>query len=193
MASKFNWKTLIPFYGLYETVKNIENNTQQDGSQFSDYLKGIFGFQDVPTGDGADSAESIANNSADPTDPTNSATNVMMPELHGSPQDTLYAYAQANNSASAYEQWLANEYNSNMANTEIQRRVADAEAAGISKYQLFQSGNAGASSPSSATGAATSYEKSLDRKNSMNEKELAALVSIITSAINSAGKIIASK
>lgn len=119
-----------------------------------------------------------------------SATNVINYDPNADSLSNQIAYANNNNSASAYESFLANKFVAEREDTAIQRAVADAEKAGISKYQLFQSGNAAAASPASAaSGASTSYENKLNRSTEMKKAVLQAATSIITSLFSSAAKI----
>lgn len=207
----FNWKTLIPFYGAYEMVKNAQENFK-DGYQFGDILKSEIGIVNdpkdvvqtedrplsIPTDGYTDSAREVMDQQlqengsvvSDPTNPVASAANVISYDPNKSAQDNLLDYAKVNNSASAYSTFLNNQHISEMENSAIRRAVADAEAAGISKYQLFQSGNAQAASPSSAGSFYQSYENAMNRRVGLSETELKAYAQIIASVISSAGQLL---
>lgn len=198
------WK--LPWW-IGEQIKNIKKNLD-NGYQFGDIFRGWYGFTD----DDASSQSTVSDNITDafnnhnisdtpdengyqqveitPSDPTSSAANVINYDPNKTSQENLLGYAQANNSASAYSQYLANQYASEMSNTAISRAIKDAEANGISKYQLFQSGNLAASTPSSGSSTYQSYENAMNRRETWNEKELAAIVAIVSAAINSAGKVL---
>lgn len=139
------------------------------------------------------SAESVQNpvNQLEPdaTNPISSASNVINYDENKSALENMYGYAIDNNSASAYSSYLENKHQEEMANTAIARAIADAESQGISKYQLFQGGNMAAATPSSSGSLWNSYEKTMDRRESLSEKELAAVVSIVTATINGAAKL----
>lgn len=200
-------KWLGPF--IWNSFKAWADNLK-DGYQFGDILSGAAGYSRNNEQEGAGNSASdvltdilndhnVSENLDDngyqqvevtPSDPTSSAANVINYDPRKTAQQNLLGYAQANNSASAYSAYLQNAYNQEMSNSAISRAIADAEKNGISKYQLFQSGNAAASSPSSAASSYLSYENAMNRRESWNEKELAAIVSIVSAAITSAGKII---
>lgn len=196
----FMGKWYGPF--IWNSIKAWKENFK-DGYQFGDFMSGAAGYsrnsetsggnsaadvvQSTLNNHGLDESGNIDINSADPT---SSASNVINYDPNKSAQENLLGYAQANNSASAYSTYLQNAYNSEMSNSALSRAIADAEANGISKYQLFQSGNAAASSPSSGSSVYQSYENAMNRREGWNEKELAAIVSIVSAAITSAGKII---
>lgn len=110
------------------------------------------------------------------------------PEL--SANDNALEYYKTTGDSSALGFLLANKYNEEMSNTAIQRAVADAEKAGISKYQLFQSGNAAASSPSSAGGFATSSENEKTRENNLSIAKIKAIAGAISSVVSSALRLI---
>lgn len=199
-------KWLGPF--IWNSFKAWADNFK-DGYQFGDILSGAAGYsRNNEEGSGNSASEVLTDTLNDhnvsddldesgyqqvevtPSDPTSSAANVINYDPRKTAQQNLLGYAQANNSASAYSAYLQNAYNQEMANSAISRAIADAEKNGISKYQLFQSGNAAAASPSSAASSYLSYENAMNRRESWNEKELAAIVSIVSAAITSAGKII---
>lgn len=195
MAWNFPW--------IWNSFKSIKDNLK-NGYQFGDLTRGWYGFHDNEFGHdstvsdnvqemlndhGLDSNGNIDINSADPT---SSASNVINYDPNKSAQENLLQYAQDNNSASAYDAFLQNKHEEELANSAFSRAIADAEANGISKYQLFQSGNAAAASPSSAASSYRSYESAMDRRNSWNEKELAALTAIVIGTVNSAMKMIGS-
>ena len=207
----WNWKVLIPGYGGIQQWKQIISNIKNDGYQPGDIFKGYFGFsngegsEESPMSTVNDQITDAFNNhniaeqpdengyqqvDVTPADPTSSAANVINYDPEKSANENLLAYAQANNSASAYDSFLQNKYQEELSNTAISRAIKDAEANGISKYQLFQSGNMAASSPSSAGASWRSYENAMDRRESWNEKELNAIVQIITSTLNAAAKMI---
>lgn len=199
----WNWKVLIPGYGGIQQWKQIIANIKNNGYQAGDILKGYFGFDDSAH-DGesnsvADYAQQQLNNhglNADGSidinsaNPVSSADNVINYDPNKTAQENMLGYAQANNSASAYAQYLANQHEMEMSNTAISRAIADAEANGISKYQLFQSGNMAASTPSSGSSMYQSYENAMNRRESYNEKELAAITAIVLGTINAAAKMI---
>lgn len=179
------WEWLIPFWPAAKALGSVA-------------VEGAKGVNDIVTGtakrvDSEGMTSDYNNHGLDedgnidinPADPTSSATNVINYDPSKTSQENLLGYAQANNSASAYQQYLANQYNSEMANSAIGRAVADAEANGISKYQLFQSGNAAAASPSSGSSLASSYENAMNRRESWNEKELSAVTTMITKIVTS--------
>lgn len=203
MAWKLPW-TFI--HSLKNIGKNLEN-----GYQFGDITKGWYGFTDDDSSDespmstvndqitdafnnhnvsGVPDENGLTQVEVTPADPTSSAANVINHDPNKSAQENLLGYAQANNSASAYAQYLANQYATEMSNTALSRAIKDAEANGISKYQLFQSGNMAASTPSSGASTYQSYENAMNRRESWNEKELNAIVKIITSTISSAMSLI---
>lgn len=109
-----------------------------------------------------------------------------------SANENIYDYALSTGSTSAMESFLNNKYSQEMSDSSIQRAIADAEKAGISKYQLFQSGNAGASTPVASSGISTSEENSKDRSQALSVAYLNFLAKITSSALNSAGKVAAS-
>lgn len=171
------WKYLIPGYGIYQMFKNLKN-----GYQPGDLSAGILGFDDVRDSTVSDNVSDSLNNhnlaseldangyqqvEVTPADPTSSAANVINHDPNKSAQENLLGYAKVNNSASAYSQYLANQYATEMSNTALSRAIADAEANGISKYQLFQSGNMAASTPSSGSSTYQSYENAI--KSQSNE------------------------
>lgn len=105
--------------------------------------------------------------------------------------ENMLDYSAASGSVSAYDAFLQNKHNEEMADSAISRAIADAEKNGISKYQLFQSGNAAAASPSAAAGViSSSYEKSRDRKTEITKSLIGAAASIVSSLISSAAKIV---
>lgn len=192
--------------GIIGLIRNLK-----DGYQFGDLSAGVLGFTDSSnpwwkkepeTIGGSTVNDSITqafnnhgldgegNIEISPADPTSSASNVINYDPNKSAMENMLGYAQANNSASAYNTYLQNQYNTEMSNTALSRAIADAEANGISKYQLFQSGNAAASTPSSGSSMYQSYENAMNRRESWNEKELNAIVKIITSTISSAMSLI---
>lgn len=189
----------LPWLGGF--IQNIKDNWK-NGYQFGDLTKAYYGFHDDVPSSGNSAADVITDTFNDhgldengnieinPSDPTSSAQNVINYDPNKSAQENLLGYAQANNSASAYSQYLANQYATEMSNSALSRAIADAEANGISKYQLFQSGNMAASTPSSGSSMYQSYENAMNRRESWNEKELNAIVKIITATINSAASVI---
>lgn len=203
---KFDWlAALIPGYGHYRWIKNQVDNVNKDGFQLSD----IFGFlqtTDEPKvsmstvndaitqafndhGVGQEDVNGHLQVDINSADPTSSASNVIDYDPNKSAAENMLGYAQANNSASAYNTYLQNRWNEEMSNTAISRAIADAEANGISKYQLFQAGNMAASTPSSGSSMYQSYENAMNRRESWNEKELAAFTAIVMGAINAASKM----
>lgn len=180
----YDYLNPLSYYGV------IADNLS-DGYQVGDLSKGIFGISssaadlvtDGINNHGLDEHGDIDVNSADPT---SSASNVISYDPNKSAMENMLGYAVANNSASAYNDYLQTRHNYEMSNTALSRAIADAEANGISKYQLFQSGNAAASTPSSGSSLATSYENAMNRRESWNEKELAAITKIVATTISSA-------
>lgn len=199
----WNWKVLIPGYGGIQQWKQIIANIKNNGYQAGDILKGYFGFDDSAHDAQANSVaddlqQNLNNHGLDdsgnidisPADPTSSASNVINYDPNKTASQNMLGYAQANNSASAYNTYLQNAWNEEMSNTAISRAIADAEANGISKYQLFQSGNMAASTPSSGSSMYQSYENAMNRRESYNEKELAAITAIVMAGMNAAAKMI---
>lgn len=195
------WKWRSPLGALISAVKNKGN--------FLDFLAANIGlYRDEPGNNQStvsDNVQEMLNNhnisnvpdengyqqvELTPSDPTSSASNVINHDPNKSAAENMLGYAQANNSASAYNMYLQNQWNQEMSNTAISRAIADAEANGISKYQLFQSGNMAASTPSSGSSMYQSYENAMNRRESYNEKELAAVTAIIMASINAAAKMI---
>lgn len=196
----WDWKTLIPGYGLYRSFKNTIDNVKKGGFQLSDLL-GWYGYQQENPGESTVSdnvTDALNNHGLDgdgnivvsSADPTSSASNVINYDPNKTAGENMLGYAKANNSASAYNTYLQNQWNAEMSNTAISRAIADAEANGISKYQLFQSGNMAASTPSSGSSMYQSYENAMNRRESWNEKELQAITAIVATTINSAFKLI---
>lgn len=192
-GSRFNeWYDYINPYNYFATAYD----NLQDGYQFGDLSAGLLGHSTQANEDSIANTvtEAVNNHGLDeqgnidvnPADPTSSASNVINYDPNKSAMDNMLGYAQANNSASAYNDYLQTAHNVEMSNSAISRAIADAERNGISKYQLFQSGNAAASTPSSGSSLATSYENAMNRRESWNEKELAAIVKIITTTVSSA-------
>lgn len=193
-------KWLGPF--IWNSFKALKSNLS-DGYNFGDISAAWAGFDRNPddstsTQSASDIITDTVNNhgldengnlEVNPADPTSSASNVIEYDPNKSALDNIYDYAIANNSASAYSDYLNLKHSQDLSNNAIGRAIEDAERNGISKYQLFQSGNAAAASPSSGSSLASSYENAMNRRNSWNEKELAAIVAIVTAAINSAGKV----
>lgn len=199
MAWNFPW--------IWNSFKAVKDNLQ-NGYQFGDITRGWYGFHDNEFGHDSTVSDNVQemlndhNISAEPdvngyqqvditpSDPTSSAANVINHDPNKSAQENMLGYAKANNSASAYAQYLANQHEMEMSNTAISRAIADAEANGISKYQLFQSGNMAASTPSSGSSMYQSYENAMNRRESYNEKELAAITAIIVGTMSAASKLI---
>lgn len=192
-----NWYDYLNPLSYFGTIyDNLD-----DGYDFGDLSAGLLGISTNGEA-GGNSAESVSdkvttaindhgldengNIDINPADPTSSAANVINYDPSKSASENMLGYAVDNNSASAYANYLQNLYNTEMSNSAISRAIADAEKNGISKYQLFQSGNAAASSPSSGSSLANSYENAMNRRESWNEKELAAIVKIITTTVSSA-------
>lgn len=189
----YDWLNPVSYFG---TIKD----NLDDGYQFGDLSAGLFGYSTRSNEDSISNSvtEAVNNHGLDeqgnidinPADPTSSASNVINYDPNKSAVDNMLGYATANNSASAYSDYLQTLHNQEMSDSAISRAIADAERNGISKYQLFQSGNAAASTPSSGSSLATSYENAMNRRESWNEKELAAIVKIITSTVSSAMSVL---
>lgn len=191
MAHKGNrkwWEYFIPGYGMVAMASDVIGAV---GQFINDFKAGNVAKTVLENGSPvADQYKDVTNIDINPADPTSSAANVIDYDPSKSAQENMLGYAQANNSASAYAQFLANQHEMEMSNTAISRAIADAEANGISKYQLFQSGNMAASTPSSGSSMYQSYENAMNRRESLNEKELAMISAIIVSTINSAFNLI---
>lgn len=106
-----------------------------------------------------------------------------------SANENIYNYALKNNSSSAMEAFLNNKYSEEMSNTSISRAIKDAESAGISKYQLFQSSNASASTPTAATGISTSEENEKNRDVDLATDFASTIGRLLGSLLSSAAKI----
>lgn len=191
MAHKGNrkwWHYFIPGYGMVAMASDVIGAV---GQFINDFSAGNVGKTVLENGSPvADQYNDVNSIDINPADPTSSAANVINYDPNKSAQENMLGYAQANNSASAYAQFLANQHEMEMSNTAISRAIADAEANGISKYQLFQSGNMAASTPSSGSSMYQSYENAMNRRESLNEKELAMISAIIVSTINSAFSLV---
>lgn len=70
--------------------------------------------------------------------------------------DRNVALTQANNQFNAEESQKARDWSEQMSNTEVQRRMNDLKAAGVNPMLAYQSGAAGASTPSSSVASAAS-------------------------------------
>lgn len=70
--------------------------------------------------------------------------------------DRNVALTKANNEFSAEEAQKARDWSEQMSNTEVQRRMNDLRAAGVNPMLAYQSGAAGASTPSSAVASSGS-------------------------------------
>lgn len=169
------WNTFRAFHDVIASAAQIDRQAEETG-----HYVDSDGMYDAYNDHGLDQEGNIDIN---PADPTSSASNVINYDPNKSAMENMLGYAQANNSASAYNDYLQTAHNTEMSNTAISRAIADAEANGISKYQLFQSGNAAASTPSSGSSLATSYENAMNRRESWNEKEMAAVTSMITKIV----------
>ena len=186
-----NWYDYLNPLNYWRTI----GDNLSDGYHFGDITAGWYG-ADVTSGKSLNDSftEGINNHGLDQygnidinsADPTSSASNVIKYDPNKSAMENMLGYAVDNNSASAYNDYLQTRHNVEMSNTALSRAIADAEANGISKYQLFQSGNAAASTPSSGSSLATSYENAMNRRESWNEKELAAITKIVATTISSA-------
>lgn len=196
------WSQWVPGWNIVSWIQGLKNgeyrtplgtfeyNKPDENGQIStvnDSITDAFNnhnVSDVPDENGLTQVD------INPSDPTSSASNVINYDPNKSAAENMLGYAQANNSASAYNTYLQNQWNQEMSNTAISRAIADAEANGISKYQLFQSGNMAASTPSSGSSMYQSYENAMNRRESWNEKEIAAVTAIIMASINAAAKMI---
>lgn len=182
--NKFPWKYLIPGYGQYLFAKDVIGGTISAAKQFSP--GNVANTLNENTNPIQDQYDDVIQVDVNPADPTSSASNVINYDPEKSASENMLDYATSNNSASAYDQFLQNKWSEEMSNSAYSRAIADAEANGISKYQLFQSGNMAASTPSSAGSSYRSYEDAMNRRSSMNEKELEMIKQIITTTISSA-------
>lgn len=191
------WEWLIPFW---PAAKNLGSVVVEGAKGFNNLMSSTGGAinsaqmtEDYNNhGLGETDSNGVQQVEVNSADPTSSASNVINYDPNKSAAENMLGYAQANNSASAYNTYLQNQWNQEMSNTAISRAIADAEANGISKYQLFQSGNMAASTPSSGSSMYQSYENAMNRREGWNEKELAALTAIALGIMNSASKLIGS-
>lgn len=184
------WEWLIPFWPAAKALGSVVTASAKGINDAATSGSGGVDAEGMTSAYNNHGLDDTGNIEISPADPTSSAANVINYDPNKSAQENLLGYAQANNSASAYSQYLANQYATEMSNTALSRAIADAEANGISKYQLFQSGNMAASTPSSGVSSYQSYENAMNRRESWNEKELAAITSmikgIVTTTISSA-------
>lgn len=167
-----------PFNVMQSWADNV-----QDGYQFGDILKGLFGYRDDPYGL-ASSAEGYYNN------PINAITGA------NSQMQWSSAEAAANRAWSTEERLATQNYNSaeaakarlwheRMDSSAVQRRMADLQAAGVNPLYAF-SGN-GLNIGSSGGGSAASVSPGSGGAASGGANSAQA----VTGIINSIGKILA--
>ena len=131
------WEWLIPFWPAVKTLGSV---VTEGAKGFNDLMSSTGGtinsaqmtedYNNHGLGDvDSNGVQQVEVNSADPT---SSASNVIDYDPNKTAGENMLGYAQANNSASAYNTYLQNQWNAEMSNTAISRAIAVRAASSFS-------------------------------------------------------------